>query len=306
MKKFLLTLLLIIFACCFVGCQCEHTWTTPTCTAASKCTQCGISEGAPANHIWIDATCTSARKCSQCNKTEGSPLNHTWIGATCSTPKECSRCGKTEGNALGHTWIEATCTSPKTCSQCGAIGSQVLSHKWSNATCLSPKTCYTCGATSGSVIDHKWSSSGICTMCGKKNTAPASVISSIVESLKLLNKHVGDEVSLMKEYAEPIATIEILVGSYTKYTYPSAIKNFADSLQELYTVDIAIIDLAISDCGDYSDLQTCKAELREIRKLYVSISNETLCMDGMENNIDRYTKILNHMETIIGILNNLS
>ena len=233
-------------------------------------------------------------------------MNHMWIDATCTTPKECSRCGKTEGKALGHSWISATCTSPQRCSQCGTIGAQAASHRWSDATCMSPKTCYTCGATSGSVIDHKWSSSGICTMCKKENKAPASVISSLIEDLKLLNKSISDETSLMKKYAEPIATIEILSGGYTKYTYPSAVKEFADGLQDLYTVDIALIDLAISDCGDYSDLQTCKAELRKIRSLYVSIANETLCMDGMENNLDRYIEILEHMETIINILGKLT
>lgn len=95
-------------------------------------------------------------------------------------------------------WLEATCTSPKTCAECGATEGETLGHEWKEATCTEPKTCEVCDATEGDALGHsfgEWSenaeidvvnevmlNSRKCSVCGKKEQAEGSKLTSFVEN----------------------------------------------------------------------------------------------------------------------------
>ncbi len=129
MKKILTLCTCLILALSFVGCDTTTTTNevanvnTPTATA-KEC-----------NHKWSSATCTLPKKCTLCGVTSGTSLGHNYSSATCTDPQKCSRCGITSGASLGHNYSSATCTDPQKCSRCGIISGTSLGHNYSSGIC---------------------------------------------------------------------------------------------------------------------------------------------------------------------------
>lgn len=101
-KRMWLVILMGLFCCILMGCQCEHEWKEATCMMPKTCSICNETEGDPLGHNWKSATCTDPETCSRCEETRGVAVDHKWNDATCSAPKTCSVCSKTEGVALEH------------------------------------------------------------------------------------------------------------------------------------------------------------------------------------------------------------
>ena len=157
----------------------KHTMTAANCTSPSKCTACGLTEGAALGHDLVNhegqaATCTEKgwkayQTCTRCSHTtyeEIAPLKHAYGSATCDQAATCERCGATSGQPIGHAFgdyvynKDATCSADGTktakCTRdnCNATDTQTaegtkLSHSFAEATCAAPKTCTLCGATEG-------------------------------------------------------------------------------------------------------------------------------------------------------------
>ena len=138
MKKITLSLIaIVLYACIFSGCACQHTWTAATCTTPKVCSSCGETSGEALGHKWQEATCTTPTICSICAETAGNALGHSWKNATCTEPDTCFTCGTTRGDACGHlvtewnTTYEPTCTTEGTktgiCNECGVTTEQAIS-----------------------------------------------------------------------------------------------------------------------------------------------------------------------------------
>lgn len=119
-KKTLLFLAIFIVSLILASCSHSHSWKGATCTQASVCSECGVSQGEPLGHQWQEATCTSAKKCAICNTTEGAPLSHDWSEATCTSAKQCKLCSTTEGDPIPHTVEQWKTAKESTCTEEGS------------------------------------------------------------------------------------------------------------------------------------------------------------------------------------------
>ena len=130
-----------------------------------------VNEETQCQHSFSIATCTQASICSKCGVSNGDAKGHIYSVATCTEPQKCTRCGETQGTALGHSYQQATCTEAQKCSQCGTTQGTALGHSFQAATCSAPQKCTKCGITNGGVTEHKFDNNGLCVTCNKKITA---------------------------------------------------------------------------------------------------------------------------------------
>ena len=70
-------------------CASGHTWTSSSCTDASRCIYCG-TVGPAAGHQWNDATCDTLKSCTECGYSDGS-YGHVYDNDTDSS---CNTCGQ--------------------------------------------------------------------------------------------------------------------------------------------------------------------------------------------------------------------
>ena len=203
--------------------QCTHEKTTgeitkaATCTEPGEktltCTECGAkkTETIPATgHTWgewkvtKEATCTDAgektRTCTVCKETETGTIDalghdYQWKTTADEHWKECSRCGETDlsNGKQTHTFTSKTGATShwQECSVCGykkdeAAHSKPADKDYTKDGINHSYTCI-CGYTVSEV--HKFNSSGVCTVCGYKNTATPTTISIDSSNFSL---NVGD------------------------------------------------------------------------------------------------------------------
>ena len=75
MRKFLLTLALVLCICVMSGCCLSHKWVAATCENPMLCEKCGETEGEALGHDWQEATRQAPQTCQVCGQTQGQPLS---------------------------------------------------------------------------------------------------------------------------------------------------------------------------------------------------------------------------------------
>ncbi len=177
--------------------ECEHSFTPASCTKASSCSKCGMTNGLPNGHIVSgNYNCKYTGKCLTCSKMVlPSKVIHDFAPPTCGKPYVCKSCGEKRGEPTGqHDWWEATCINPKMCKVCYKTEGQKLGHNYSSATCTLAKRCKRCNQRNGEPLGHDVKLFGDCKRCGTRIKA--------------------DSFDKVIEY------ISYHCGNYSWYTYP--------------------------------------------------------------------------------------
>ncbi len=87
-----------------------HRCDTLNCSSETKCKSCNYRfPPDKKSHTYSQPTCTAASSCNYCGIKGVSALGHNYTSATCTKPQTCTRCRFTQGKALGHTSYNQAC-----------------------------------------------------------------------------------------------------------------------------------------------------------------------------------------------------